>query len=375
MADDQSLQDAHKSLEFETDRGSSQGFWVALLLTVLIVAWMGSGFVMETPDVVQEVETIEVEPVAVSVQMSVSKPVTQFFQAEGQALPDRDTTIRAKSSGEIAEVLVKKGQDVEANAVIARFETSEREADIERARVVLERAQREFDNASTLRNRGIASENRVIQAEAALASAKAEVADAEETLDDTDITAPFAGRIETLDLDVGEFIQVGTEVGRIVDNTPLTIAIQVPQHALGQLQNLQPARVLFITGQERAGTVSFVGTSAATDTRTFLVEIDVPNADGVIPAGVSAEVQIPVGQLEAHFVSPSMVSLNENGALGVKTVDADNIVRFFEIEVVRAQIDGIWVQGLPDDARIITVGQGFVRDGELVRPNLVDGTQ
>ena len=304
--------------------------------------------------------------------ISRAKPVTQFFQAEGQALPDRDTTIRAKSSGEIREVLIKKGHDIEANDVIARFETFEREADIERARIVLDRAQREFNNASTLRDRGVASESRVIQAEAALASARAEFAAAEETLNNTDITAPFAGRIETLDLDVGEFIQIGAEIGRIVDNTPLTISIQVPQQALGQLKNLQPARVLFVTGQERAGTVSFVGTSAATDTRTFLVEIDVPNADGAIPAGVSAEVQIPVGQLEAHFVSPSMVSLNEFGALGVKTVDADSVVRFYEIQVVRAQIDGIWVLGLPDEVQIITVGQGFVRDGERVNPRLED---
>ena len=136
--------------------------------------------------------------------------------------------------------------------------------------------------------------------------------------------------------------------------------------------NLQPARVLFITGEERAGTVSFVGTSAATDTRTFLVEIDVPNRDGAIPAGVSAEVQIPIGQVEAHFVSPSTVSLDESGVLGVKTVDAENTVRFHEIDVVRAQIEGIWVDGLPDTAQIIVVGQGFVSDGERVRPQAVD---
>ena len=171
-----------------------------------------------------------------------------------------------------------------------------------------------------------------------------------------------------MDLDVGEFVRLGSEVGRIVDNTPLTIAIQVPQQSLGQLQNLQPARILFIIGEERAGSVSFVGTSAATDTRTFLVEIDVPNQDGSIPAGISAEVHIPVGQVDAHFVSPSTVSLDQFGALGVNTVDETDTVRFYEINVLRAQIKGILVQGLPNTARIITVGQGFVRDGEVVRP-------
>ena len=260
------------------------------------------------------------------------------------------------------------GEDVDAGAVIARFETTEREADLERARAELERAQREFDNANTLRERGVATSDRVAQSDAALAAARAQFAEAEENLRNTEITAPFPGRLETLELDVGEFIQMGSNVGRIVDNTPLTIAIQVPQQSLRQLQNGQPARVQFITGEERAGSVSFVGTSAASETRTFLVEIDVPNKDGAIPAGISAEIQIPVGQVEAHFLSPSTVSLSPEGALGVKIVDDENIVRFYEIEVVRAQIEGIWVSGLPEAARVITVGQGFVNDGEKVRP-------
>lgn len=356
------------ALKFETDRGSALSFWGALLLTIVLVAWMGSGFIFPSEDTAEAAPRGEVAPVAVAVRTSTAKPVTQFFQAEGQALPDRDTTIRAETSGQIAEVLVRKGQDVDAGAVIARFETTEREADLTRARAELARAQRDFDNAVALQERGVTTTDRVAEADAALAAARAQVTAAEENLRNTDITAPFPGRIETLDLDLGEFIQMGSEIGRIVDNTPLTIEIQVPQQSLRELQNGQPSRVLFITGEERAGSVSFVGTSAARDTRTFLVEIDVPNDDGVIPAGISAEIQIPIGQVDAHFVSPATVSLSQDGALGVKTVDDDDTVRFYPVEVVRAQIEGIWVTGLPETVRVITVGQGFVSDGEKVRP-------
>jgi len=375
VADEVVDREPSEALEFKSDKGASRSFWVALLLTILIVAWMGSGFFLPNEEVAEAATPLDVQPVAVAVTKSTAEPVTQFFQAEGQALPDRDTTVRAQTSGQIAEVLVTKGEVVEANAVIARFETTEREADLARARAELQRAQREFENATSLRERGVSTSDRVAEADAALAAARAQAAAAEESLRNTDIIAPFTGRIETLDLDVGEYLQVGSEVGRIVDNTPLTIAIQVPQQALRELQNLQPARVLFITGEERAGTVTFVGTSAATDTRTFLVEIDVPNADGAIPAGISAEVQIPVGQVNAHFLSPSTVSLNEFGALGVKTVDDADTVRFFEIDVVRAQIEGIWVEGLPETTRIITVGQGFVNDGEVVRPQDEEAAQ
>lgn len=94
------------------------------------------------------------------------------------------------------------------------------------------------------------------------------------------------------------------------------------------------------------------------------------NQDSAIPAGISAEVIIPTGKVTAHFLSPSIVSLNTDGVPGVKTVDSENVVVFHPIdEVVKAQIDGIWVIGLPDTVDIITVGQGFVNIGETVTPS------
>lgn len=362
-------------IEFDSDRGSSRSFWVALALTLLIVAWMGSGILFPSVDNSPTQARGEPLPIAVSIAPSEAKPVTQFFQAEGQALPDRDTALRAETSGEIADVLVSKGQDVEVDTPIAQFETSEREANLVRARADLDRTQRELENARALQERGVATTDRVTQAEAAFAAALAQLTSAEQALSNTTITAPFSGRIETLDLDIGEFIQSGNSVGRIVDNSPLTIEIQVPQQSLRQLQNGQPARVRFITGEERAGTVSFVGTSASSETRTFLVEIDVPNRDGFIPAGISAEVQIPIGQIDAHFLSPSIVSLSPDGALGVKAVTEENKVKFYPIEVARAQIDGIWVTGLPETANLIVVGQGYVSDGETVRPQITNAAE
>jgi multidrug efflux system membrane fusion protein len=186
------------------------------------------------------------------------------------------------------------------------------------------------------------------------------------------ITAPFAGRIETLNIDEGEFISAGSEVGRIVDITPLTVAIQVPQQSLTRLAVGQTATVRFITGEERTGTLTFVGTSAAAETRTFLAEVEVANDDRAIPAGISAEVVIPTGDATAHFLSPSIVSLNTEGTLGVKTVNADNVVAFYPIQMVKAQIDGIWVTGLPETVDVITVGQGYVNKGEIVAPSPVE---
>ncbi|WP_323764618.1 efflux RND transporter periplasmic adaptor subunit [Marinovum sp.] len=364
------MTDQPEPLTFTDDKGASRSTWIAAALVVAIIGWMGSGFVLPPEEAeAPRAEAPGVAPVAVAVEQSATEPVTLYFQAEGQAQPDRDTAIRAEASGEVAEVLVAKGEDVAEGTVIARLSTTRAQSDLARASEEQARAQREFDNATELLDRGVSTADRLSEARASLAAAAAAVTAAEEALRALEITAPFAGRIETLTLDPGEYVQIGAEVARIVDNRPLTVAIQVPQQALGRIRNGQPATINFITGEEREGTVSFVGTSANAETRTFLAEIDVPNRDGAIPAGISAEIRIPTGTAQAHFVQPSTVSLSPEGLLGVKAVDAADTVVFHPIEIVRAEINGIWVTGLPDRARIITIGQGFVNAGETVRPS------
>lgn len=362
-------------LTFTSDKGASRSTWIAAFLVLAIVGWMGSGFIFPSEDTALNVTREDPKPVAVAVTTSVAETVTQFYQAEGQALPDRDTMMRAKVSGEIAEVFVPKGRDVAAGDLIARFDPTNNQADTNRAAEELARAQREFDNAEALLERGVGTADRVSEARAILAIAQAEVTNVQQASEALTITAPFAGRIETLELDEGEFVSAGADVGRLVDITPLTVAIQVPQQSLTRIAVGQPATVRFITGEERTGAVTFVGTSAASETRTFLAEVEVANEDGAIPAGISAEVIIPTGEATAHFLSPSIVSLDTQGTLGVKTVNSDDVVEFFPIQVVKAQIDGIWVTGLPATVDVITVGQGFVNEDETVAPSAGEQSQ
>ncbi len=358
-----------KPLDFDTERGATRSKWVAGGLVIAIVAWMGSGMVAPQEDASTQVQA---EPAAriisVAVAPSTAQTVTQYFVAEGQAMPDRTSAMRAEATGQIKEVLVNKGDTVESGQVIARFDIVQNEADLNRAQEERARAKREFDNSETLVDRGVATNDRLSQARAALASAEAAVTAAQKSFENSEITAAFAGRIEALDLNAGEFVAAGTEVGQIVDNTPLTVTIQVPQQSLRDIEAGQTATVTFITGEELEGTVGFVGSSADAATRTFLAEITVENADGAVPAGVSAEIRIPIGEATAHFLSPAILSLGTDGTLGIKTVDADKKVVFAPIEIERAQTDGIWVSGLGDSVDIITIGQGYVNNGQIVNP-------
>ena len=304
-----------QTLDFTNERGATRSTWIALALVIAIIGWMGSSFVFPAQDVDETypISTDKISLVAVAVSPSTAENVTKFFSAEGQALPDRETSIRAETTGSIREVLVSKGDTVMAGDIIARFDIVQNEADLNRAQEELVRAQREFDNAEALVGRGVATNDRLSQARATLASAQASVTSAQKAFENSEITAAFGGRVEALDVNTGEFVAAGSEIGRIVDNTPLTVTMQVPQQSLHNIVAGAKADVTFITGEELTGTVDFVGTSADAATRTFLAEITVENDDGAVPAGVSAQIRIPIGDTTAHFLSPAILSLGTDG--------------------------------------------------------------
>lgn len=363
-----------QQLKFENDKGAGLSKWIAAGLVLALVGWFvynmaGVLLGLKSPEpVVEDAPRAEAAPVTVAIAVSNARAVTEEFLAEGQAVADREGTIRSEAPGTVAEVLVSKGDMVDAGAVIARIDPAQRQADLERTQATLNQAERDYRNVSALLQRGVATNDRLLQAESALAAARAGLANAREAMNNLDITAPFAGRIEALSIEAGEVIGAGAEAGRVVDLDPLTVTVQVPQQAIAALHTGQQAQVRFITGREGQGAVSFVGSSADTQTRTFEAEVEVPNPDLSIPAGLSARVRIPTGETEAHFLTPAILSLDTDGTLGVKAVGDDNTVLFYPVTIVRAQTDGLWVTGLPDQLRLITVGQGFVSRGETVIP-------
>ena len=354
--------------QFTGDPGASHSTWVAGALVALLAAWFLSGLVWPS-NTSEELPAGQAQaPISVAVRDSTAESITEFFVAEGQAVADRDTTVRAEISGDVLEVNVRKGDDVPAGAVIGRFDPGHRVAELARAKAEVDRADREFRNAEALLESGTGTADRASETRATLAAAQAQRAAAEQAIEDTMIYAPFDGRVEVLFIDPGEFFSAGAEVARVVDLEPLTVRARIPQQSLRRLSEGQAATVSFITGEVREGTVRFVGASADPATRTFLLEVEVANEDRAIPAGVSAEIRIATGEAAAHFISPAVLSLDQDGALGVKTADETNSVRFHEVAILRADTDGVWIVGLPEHVRIITVGQGFVRPNDKVDP-------
>ena len=70
----------------------------------------------------------------------------------------------------------------------------------------------------------------------------------------------------------------------------------------------------------------------------------------------------------AHRVSPALLSLTDEGLIGIKILDNDDIVQFVEVEIMSDSEDGVWLAGLPASIRLITLGQELVFPGQQVEP-------
>lgn len=121
-------------------------------------------------------------------------------------------------------------------------------------------------------------------------------------------------------------------------------------------------------GPELQGTVTYVSPVADAVTRTFTVEVEIPNPDLTLREGQTVELRLPLRRVMAHEISPALMTLDDEGRLGVKTVDENNIVRFHPVNMVSATPEAVWLTGLPETVRIITVGQEYVAAGEVVEP-------
>ena len=347
---------------------------IAVALIAGVVLWMASGR-DRAPDTTATAEpessapTQENEP-SVQARLQAAERVTRTLTVYGRTAPSRTVQLKAETSGRVIEVAAPRGARLDRGELILRLDDRDRAARLSQAKAVLRQRPVEHEGQLKLKPEGYVSEAMLAGTEALLETAKAELRRAELDLQHREIRAPFAGALQDRTVEVGDYVSDGDPVGTYVDERHLVVTGSVAEKHASDIIEGAPGQATLATGQKVSGTVRYVAPVADPATRTFTIELLVANPEGRLPAGVTAEIELPVGTVLAHRVSPALLTLNDAGDLGIKLVGANGRVEFYPAEVARSSAEGVWLMGLPDPARIITVGQGFVAPGRVVR---VDG--
>ncbi|MEP2027816.1 MAG: efflux RND transporter periplasmic adaptor subunit [Paracoccaceae bacterium] len=358
----------------------------------------------------QQADAPAVAAVGVVARHSVAQSIDSAVVLRGQTRANREVDVRSEISSRVISPPLRKGAYVNADDVLCQLDPGTREAALadasanllesesrvpeaearlEEAHALVKEAMINVNAAQKLSEGGYASETRVAQAVAAvrsseatvqsamsglesakagIQSAQARIAEAEKAIERLTIKAPFEGLLESDTAELGSLMQPGSLCATVIQLDPIKVIGFVPETAVERVEVGALAIADLTSGVQLQGAVTFLSRSADPETRTFLVEIDVPNEDLSIRDGQTAEIVIGAEGQKAHLLPQSVLTLNDEGKMGVRVVDAGSTAQFQPVTLMRDTVDGIWVSGLPDEADVILVGQEFVIDGVPVAP-------
>ena len=275
--------------------------------------------------------------------------------------------VRAEVDGVVSALHFEKGDRVKEGQVLCELRLNDRGARAAQAQAQMAQASKELDVARELFKEGFRSKTQMAQATAAYEAAKAGASTMNIQLADTRVRAPFAGIVEERYANVGDYLPVGSKCAMVIAPEPFLAVGTVSEELVGQIAPDTKARVKLVTGENVEGKVRFVAKHADPVTRTFRVEIELPNPDAKLRSGVSADIVIvPDTKVPAYHISPGILVLEDTGVVGVRAVDK-GVVRFLPVQIISDGPDGMWIAGLPLRADVITVGQEFVSNGERVK--------
>ena len=367
---------------------------------------LNNGKKLTTPKVAKGEKVI-----SVIVVDSTAEIIDSAVTLRGETAAARLVEVRSETSGQVINEPLRKGETVSEGQILCRLDPGTREATLadavaslaeakarvpetqarlDEAEARLSEAKINFNAANKLSEGGYASETRVASAEAAvraaeasiasanagfdttrskIQSAEASVAVAKKEIERTSLKAPFSGILETDTAELGTLLQPGALCAKIIQLDPIKLVGFVPETELNRVNKGYIAKANLINGQEITGEVSFISRSADQTTRTFRVEIEADNKDLSISKGQTAEILIASDGTQAHLLPQSALTLNDDGALGVRTVNDKSKVVFYETDIIRDTMSGVWLKGLPKNANVIIVGQEYVTDGVKVQRN------
>jgi len=284
----------------------SKNVRISLYILIPIIVWLISGQFIEE-EIIQKKSAKDLT--SVIIEKSEAKFFSPKVTLNAAATSEKRVRVIAKTSGEVMPNNVTQGQWVEKDQVLCRL--------------------------------GVVELNR------------------------TEVKAPFRGYVEKI-IKPGNFINRGEVCAVIIELDPVTFVAEVPEAEIKNIVKGQNVSIMLVTGEIISTKLSFVSKSATPSTRSFRVEAEVRNPNGLIRDGITGTLEISTNKILANKISPSILLLSDSGTLGIRIVNNENVVEFRPIKILEDTQDGLWVQGIPNASSLIVRGQGFVEDGQKV---------
>lgn len=355
-------------------------FLLALAIVVVTSLWMFSGQFKEQEHHDLASENLLKGNTNGQSSGSGEKPIarvrTAMLTAEMQALEvvvrgrteaKRLVEVKAETGGRVIAVPVEKGQRVKAGQLLCELDENGRRAQLAQAQATVDKARIDYQGANKLLQKQLISSSGLAASKAQLAQAEATLRNSELEIQHLQMRAPFDGFVEARPANIGDLFDRGSVCAQIMDERTILATGYASEREISQLRLGQSVRVTLQNEATLDGKISFISRNADPATRTYRIEAELDGTQHPLRDGITAQIAIPLQQVLAHRITPSVLALDDAGRIGVRIINDQNIVEFHLIHIARETKDGIWVTGLPQTINLITVGQELVADGDTVQ--------
>ncbi len=354
-------------------------FFTILGLAVVFGGVFGfNWFVSQQIDQALENQPAPVETVsATRAEQAVWQPT---LSAVGSLRAAQGIDLTAEISGRVTEVAVADGAEVQEGQVIVRLDAAELRAELRGAQAEAQLAQIEIDRQRRLREQNAAAQSAVDRAQSQLEQAQALVAGIQARLDKKTITAPFAGRLGILQVDPGQYIDVGQMIATLQTVRPVQVDFALPQGQLPQVSAGQPlvARVDAFSDRRFEGQVTAISPRIDASTRNAAIRGRFANEEGLLQPGMFVDVAVQLPQRNNVVTLPrTALTYNPYGdsvyivrEQQPENGDGEPVLTVERIFVRTGERRGGEVQileGVSPGDRIVTSGQLKLRNGTRVR--------
>ena len=405
-----------------------KSIFIASFILLVVVGWIGSGQFTDvnaqddtfssTDSSNETVEKVVAEDTGNKVEVKEFNfsQIDQSIELQGQTTHNKKIDVKSETTGNIINIAFKRGDKVSKGEELIKISIENRKELLNSAKKDLDRLNKElelneknkinrlsqnkeliklyeieFASAKQLIDKGLSSKSKLSLASFNLANARSDQEDIlitfesqqssigaqianvrsqlkniELDIDKTVIKSPFSGIISDKMIEESEYITPGNIMFTIIDLNPIKIQGYLSEFDVNKVSLGTKSIIENTNGLKKNGTISFISPSAETSTRTFEITIEADNADLSFKSGITTKITIAGSELKAHKIPPSILTLQDDGTVGVKAVNDENIVIFYPTTSVKDTIDGIWVSGLPDKVNLIVTGQEYVAFGESV---------
>jgi len=295
-----------------------------------------------------------------------------FVEVTGTVEAIHDATLSAQVGGTVVR-LAERGARVASGGLVAQIDSVDARAAMVQAKAQYELAKDRFQRQEPLYRDSIISALEFQGVRSELTQAKSALIQARKRLNNTSIIAPFSGTVEERFVERGEQISPGQEVARIVDVRPARIEAGIPERYVGEIEKGTPVEARFQSSAigTVSGSVSFVGSTLDPDSRTFPIEVTLPNTEGTLKPEMVAQLRLRRSVVDNALVIPRVAVLRDEMGTDVYTVrrfsDSLGVAQNQTVELgsqygPRAVVSS----GLNEDDRVIVVGQNNIAEGDTV---------